>query len=97
MSQMNNSTAVSIVLFLLPLSMSFWVGNGICCWEISRITSHFLLPLLERGRENISESDPSLFLSSGLSIMWAEGGGEGEEEEEGGTAAKVHQIQPQVP
>ena len=96
MSQMNNSTAVSIVLFLLPLSRSFWVGNGICCWEISRITSHFLLPLLERGRENISESDPSLFLSSGLSIMWAEGGGEGEEEE-GGTAAKVHQIQPQVP
>ena len=54
--------------------------------ELLRI---FFLSLLERERENISESDPSLFLSSGLSIMW-----EGGEEEE---AAKVHQIQPQVP
>ena len=96
---MSGITALFIVLFLLPLSMSFWVGNGICCWEISRIASHFLLPLLERGRENISESDPSLFLSSGLSIMWEEGGGEEEDEEEkaGVAAAKVHQIQPQVP
>ena len=53
----------------------------------SRITPHFLLPFLRE--RNILESHPSLFLSSGLSIMW-----EGEKDS---VVGKVHQIQPQVP
>ena len=85
---MNSIIALfSVLLLLLPLAMGWkWyllLGNFQNCFAFSSSSAG------ERGRENISESDPSLFLSSGLSIMW-----EGGEEEE---AAKVHQIQPQVP
>ena len=83
-------------MVLLLCSFAIATLNELLCWKWYLLLGNFRNCFAfssssagERGRENISESDPSLFLSSGLSIMW-----EGGEEEE---AAKVHQIQPQVP
>ena len=55
---------------------SQWVGNGICCWEISRIASHFLLPLLEREGEREHFGKRSISVSV-LAAQYNVGGGLG--------------------